>query len=141
LRRKLEVNPLYRQLLALRGLDALPPSEKRSSLLYVPRSNELFWKAMPECLAPPFLGPALAGMAMMDGLTDGRCDRQRLGYWTYRMRPGGWGERVPPGRECEHAAKLGFSSYFRLDAPSAAHPMGQVVGIDCGGDRALRRRP
>jgi hypothetical protein len=116
---RLRQNPAYQLLQALRRLDALPLPEKAASALFVPRSNQLYWSLLPECLTPPFVGPALSSLPMISGLPAPECERQRLGYWTYRLRSGGWGDAVDPGQECQRAAQLGFRRVFRLEHTSA----------------------
>lgn len=74
---------------ALQPLSKLPLHEKRESLLYIPRSNRLFWD-MPAsvCMALPFVAPSVTEIAMIDGLPGPDCPAGggRYGYEVYKMR-------------------------------------------------------
>jgi hypothetical protein len=67
----------------LRDLDRLPVSEKRRTLLYIPKSNRQFWDLLHTAYSPkdgPFVAPALSGIAMIDGLYDRPEDDVWSGY-------------------------------------------------------------
>jgi len=68
----------------LKSLDQKTLTEKRKSVLYIPRSNHLFWKMQP-CGRVAFVAPALSGIAMIRGLPDPQCavNRHSYGYGTY----------------------------------------------------------
>lgn len=54
-------------------LEQLPASEKRRTVLYIPKSNRTYWDFFEDSRlrkSTPFIGPALAGMALIDGLPD-----------------------------------------------------------------------
>lgn len=55
----------------LSSLDAMPLAEKRRSLLFIPKSNRQYWDLLHGPYWPKdgtFVGPALSGVAMIDGL-------------------------------------------------------------------------
>lgn len=56
---------------AMREIDRLPRAEKARTLLYIPRQNRYYWDFFPrgqERRMNPFVGPALSGVALLDGL-------------------------------------------------------------------------
>jgi hypothetical protein len=78
----------YPVIAVFRELDAISPKEKRRSLIFMPRSNRVYWDLLPMCEAVPLIVPALTGMAMIDGLPDPDC-RTYLGHFDmYKRKPG-----------------------------------------------------
>jgi len=75
---------------ALEKLARLPSDEKRQTLLFIPKSNRLYWDLPATmCKAIPFIAPAITGIAMIDGLPGDECaDIGRYGYAIY-LSPGG----------------------------------------------------
>jgi len=58
-------------LAVLRSLDRTPFSEKRRTLLYIPKTNRHYWDLLHGPYSPkdgPFVATALSGIAMIDGL-------------------------------------------------------------------------
>jgi hypothetical protein len=56
----------------LSSLDQMPLAEKRRSLLFIPKSDRQYWDLLHGPYWPkdgPFVGPALSGLAMIDGLS------------------------------------------------------------------------
>jgi len=65
----------------LRALDEMPLSQKRASLLFIPKSNRQFWQLVHGPRWPldgPLVAPALSGVAMIDGL----CVPKKDGEWV-----------------------------------------------------------
>lgn len=55
----------------LSSLDQMSLAEKRRSLLFIPKSDRQYWDLLHGPYWPkdgPFVGPALSGLAMIDGL-------------------------------------------------------------------------
>jgi hypothetical protein len=111
----------------LRSIDRLPPAEKRVTALFVPRRNEAYWKMLPDPRATPFLGPAVAGIAMIDGLPDPHPGVDFSGYSfdTYDLdqpRPA----ITDPEREKSHvtdkARQMGFTRVLVLDVGKDGNP-------------------
>jgi hypothetical protein len=87
----------YPVIQALLRLDALPTSEKQQTLLYVPPTERSYWDLIsphvsfaydrPACMGIPLVAPALAGIAMIDGLPDPDCKvTLNFGYYVYQQR-------------------------------------------------------
>jgi hypothetical protein len=73
----------------LRSIDELPLSEKRASLLFIPKSNRQFWDLLHGPFWPldgPLVAPALSGVAMIDGLCDPTPDT-RWYWYNYDLYP------------------------------------------------------
>lgn len=67
IQRLLNENEKYKMYKVLLELDDIPLAEKRETLLFIPRSNELYWDRLyPRSI--PMVAPALTGIAMIDGL-------------------------------------------------------------------------
>jgi hypothetical protein len=103
----------------LQKLERLPLAEKRIALLYVPQSNTAYW-TMLECAQCPFLGPALTGIAMIDGMPKADCDCLNtiyvdFGYLDYKKRDAK--NKQPSQPELENLAqKLGFKKVLTLES-------------------------
>ncbi len=105
----------------LLALDENIPIEiKRITLLYIPKTNRSFWDALPLCggfFWPPtvqFLGPALSGLAMIDGLPENICTPYHYGFSSYKTNTG-WGRKEAADSElCQRAKALGFKNVLRL---------------------------
>jgi hypothetical protein len=99
----------------------LPREEKRLSLLYIPRSNRAFWdlldQSKPRWLAP-LVGPALSGIALIDGLPDPQ-DIPANGLNGYSSYEHARSPRPPSDRTksalCRRAEQMGFRRIIVLD--------------------------
>jgi hypothetical protein len=121
----------------LRSLDELPLSEKRASLLFIPKSNRQFWQLLHGPYWPldgPLVAPALSGVAMIDGL----CDRTKNDQWIwygYDYYPQPEPERrQPPLDEYlpilrSRCAKMGFKQLIVID--NAADGLSRKRTFDC----------
>ncbi len=70
LQRGLERAPLYPYTSKLRELNAMPQSDKRETLMFIPQSMQVFWRSYPNrflCAYTPLVAPALSGIALVDG--------------------------------------------------------------------------
>jgi hypothetical protein len=77
-------NVRYNMLQDLMKIDSLPTNVKKNSLLFIPQTDTLFWKALPANRIS-FLAPAITGIAMIDG-TPPISDSERLAtpfYFSY----------------------------------------------------------
>ena len=102
---------------ALRELNQRPKSEKRETLLFVPRTNRLYWDLVHSCEAVCFLGPSIAGMAMLDALPDPACTRILGHFGMYRqMRKPVASLPNDPTPLCKAAREKGFCNVIVLDA-------------------------
>ncbi len=86
LRAALERSPGFVVLQALRELNALAEIDKGHSLLFIPRENTAYWRLLRPCRLVPFVGPAVSGLALLDGLPEPDCRAQMNGYERYDMR-------------------------------------------------------
>lgn len=119
-------------LTVLRALDHWPLSEKRRTVLYIPKANRAFWgffdRAPPDIVASqgsfgvklvPLLAPALSGIAMIDGLPlPHTIDWGDYGYEGYRI-PDRAGSQPPlesyAAELSKRAARMGFAQVLALD--------------------------
>ena len=86
LRAALERSPGFAVLKALRELNAFAEIDKGHCLLYIPRENAAYWHLLRSCRLVPFVGPAVSGLALLDGLPEPDCRAQMNGYERYDMR-------------------------------------------------------
>jgi|GEM_PF-1956179 len=116
--RETEAKPdVKRDVLALlESLDRLPLSVKRRTILHIPKSNRAYWDIIPpehgaHALAGPFIGPAVSGLAMLEGLPDAS---PSAGYGYGAYPPESFAQRSPPDLSarrqelCERAASMRF---------------------------------
>jgi hypothetical protein len=106
----------------LRELDEMPLSEKRRSLLFIPRTNQQFWQLLHGPRWPldgPLVAPALSGVAMIDGLVVlEKMGEQFYGYPKYpqvdpsRPQPP-LDEYLPVLRS--RCARMGFKQLIVID--------------------------
>lgn len=115
----LDRNPRYHLVTRLRGLQKLPLKERRQTLLFIPQANDLYWGLIdvnvigafdyPACKSIPFVAPALAEMAMIDGLPSPDCDLYSFGYYAYEKRVRPQTEiDTEPETVCSRARSKGF---------------------------------
>jgi hypothetical protein len=104
------------------SLDAMPLSEKRASLLFIPRSNRQFWDLLHGSRWPldgPLVAPALSGVAMIDGLSAlEKGGEQLYGYPKYP--PPDPSRRQPPLDEYlpvlrSRCARMGYKQLIVID--------------------------
>ena len=101
----------------LSSLDEMPLAEKRRSLLFIPKSNQQYWDLLHGPYWPkdgPFVGPALSGVAMIDGLYVPAKNDPWIGYGYHQYSKAAASRVQPPLPEyvpilrgrCAH---MGFS--------------------------------
>jgi hypothetical protein len=134
-------DPRWALLRILRALDRLPPAEKRVTALFVPKRNEAYWKMLPNPRATPFLGPAVAGLAMIDGLPDPHPGVvfSGYGYGEYDLNQARAAVTDPEQERAqvvEKARRLGFGRVVVLDAGKEGRP--RLLEWDLGTTRPLR---
>lgn len=112
---KLKLHERYKLIEKLRELSQLPISKKRKTLIYIPKSNELFWKSLKRCKSIPFLAPAISGIAMLAGLPDVECETLYYGYAVYKDSSGIDVCRGEAETICRQAVSKGFSEVIILD--------------------------
>jgi len=107
----------------LGSLDEMPLAEKRRSLLFVPKSNRQYWELLHGPYWPkdgPFVGPALSGVAMIDGLYVPTKDDPWIGH-EYNQYSKAAASRVqPPFSQYlpvlrDRCAQMGFSQLIVID--------------------------
>jgi hypothetical protein len=107
----------------LRSIDEMPLSDKRASLLFIPKSNRQFWDMLHGPFWPldgPLAAPALGGVAMIDGLCD-RTPETRWYWYNYDLyQQPELSRRQPPLAEYlpvlrSRCAKLGFKQLIVID--------------------------
>jgi hypothetical protein len=113
----------YTVVRTLQQLAELPLSEKQTTLLFVPRSNEQYWNMVSSCEAVSLMGPSISGMAMLAGLPDPSCKLilGHFGMYPARAAQGVLLEQDEPSL-CAAARERGFSKVIVLDAA----PQGRV---------------
>jgi hypothetical protein len=125
----------------LRALDLLPPGDKRVTALFVPKRNEAYWKMLPDPRATPFLGPAVAGLPLLDGLPDPQPPVvfEGYGYGEYDLNQARAAVTDPEQERAqvvEKARRLGFGRVVVLDAGKEGQP--RLLEWDLGTTRPLR---
>jgi hypothetical protein len=120
--------------MALRDIAQLPESERRQSLLFIPQSNHQFWSmftADNRCTFTPLIAPAVASVAMIDGMPAVGCeitDQYNMTAYRRRERP----QRPQDMNSetlCERARAMGFKYVIVLEAPGNEIPRRQR--LDC----------
>jgi hypothetical protein len=113
----------------LHSLATMPMTQKRDSLLYIPKSNRAYWADLRQKNssegAVSFLAPALTGIAMIDGEPeyDDLSPTRRLdyGFWSYPLpkhpEPP---STIDPANLSTRARELGFHHLVVLPADRAA---------------------
>lgn len=110
----------------LQKIGRMSLSAKSSTLLYVPYSNFEYWNML-RCAQSPFLGPALTGLAMLDGMPNILCNCKNdtysdFGYETYAPRSDGFHSDTQ-AELLMRAKSLGFSQTVSL--PASSFPVNQ----------------
>jgi hypothetical protein len=95
---------------ALRRLSAMPDSVRRRTAVFIPQDQTAYWKSLTRegaCTFQPFLVPALASLAMIDGMPPLGCRLSRyygIGSFSPRRRPQLPEDSAPPTL-CRRAAR------------------------------------
>ncbi len=116
--------PRFALINQLRLLDRLDMTAKRSSVLFVPRSNRVYWELISTPYTPrdlPLVGPALTGMAMVDGLYDPPDGDRWVGYGYQEYSRPMSGEsashfEISDPALCTRVREMGFSQVVEVMA-------------------------
>jgi len=112
----------------------LPTAEKRVTLLYIPKTNRVYWdlfgadprdRGRPPW-ATPFVAPALSGLALLDGLPDPQDlpPGGEYGYGVYaRAKETGRPSDQHKEELGRRAAEMGFRRILVLDAGPGGEPL------------------
>ncbi|MBA2688675.1 MAG: hypothetical protein H0U64_11285 [Gemmatimonadaceae bacterium] len=106
---------------ALRDLDTVPITEKRRALLFIPQSFERFWQMVPDpklCSYAGFVGPALSGMALLDGVPPLGC-KVALGYGLRPYRDRLELQAADGPELCTRVQAMGFERLYVVQDGSA----------------------
>jgi len=127
------VSPVFRPrqdvLACLHTLGSMPVAQKRTSVLYIPKSNRTYWgdlrQRAPGEGSVSFIAPALTGIAMIYGEPeyDDISETRRLdyGFWSYQVPT----HTEPPSSEdinqaASRAKALGFGQLVVIEEPSGS---------------------
>lgn len=123
----LEKNKNYQLLKLFEELEKLPLKEKKETLIYIPKTNNLYWNLLykPDIKeeewknfygkASSFVAPAITGIAMIDGLPPVElCKEKYFGYVVYEFSNT---EQLELNREelCHRVLDKGFSKVIIID--------------------------
>lgn len=106
----------------LHDLRALPRSEKRQSILFIPQSNDDYWEMGHRtfsrvCQTTPFIAPAITGIAMLDARPDPACNAAFWGYEIFGQRTTPQSlSAADPAALCRRATDLGFRTLIVIEA-------------------------
>jgi hypothetical protein len=108
----------------LKNLGQKPVSERRTEVLYVPKSDRAYWELrQSDPGVTPFLAPALSGVAMIDGLPefeDIGYAKIGWGYPQYRLPTHAEGPDDHLEAAVAKAQSLGFRRVIVFDGVSAS---------------------
>jgi hypothetical protein len=108
----------------LSSLDEMPLAEKRRSLLFIPKSNRPYWDLLHGPYWPKdgtFVGPALSGVAMIDGLYVPAKDDPWVGHGYSHYSKSTASHLQPPLPQYlptlrSRCAHMGFSQLIVIDS-------------------------
>jgi hypothetical protein len=121
----------------LSSLDQMLPAEKRQTVLFIPKSNRQVWDLLHGPYWPkegPFVGPALSGLAMIDGLYVPSKEDPWIGH-GYNRYPRPAESHVQPPLSAglpalrKRCADLGFSQLIVIDSDPRGMPI--LRKFDC----------
>ena len=119
---------------ALREIARLPEEQRRKSLLFIPQSSSQYWSmfsADNRCSFTPLVAPAIASVAMLDGMPPAECDatdQYNMTLYARRERPQTTFDWSDPAL-CAKARARGFDRLIVLEAPEGKTPRRRRV--DC----------
>ena len=106
----------YNVMNILKELRNLPLSEKQQTVLFIPQSNATYWNAFHYCKYAPFIAPAIAEIAMIDGLPEANCLVEDYGYQVYHLRTTAQTPQdTTPAILCKKAIAKGFSKLIIIE--------------------------
>jgi hypothetical protein len=125
----------YATLRALNRLHHLPRAEKRTSLLFIPKTTEAYWKALnpvfsrsQPCMVRPFVAPAIAGIAMLDGRPEEGCIAVEAPAYNLTWRPPVMD--TSDASVCAAAALRGFAHVYVMEDSRESYV--SVREVSCG---------
>ena len=131
------INPLnsnfskeYRLITLLYNIGKLSNSYKKETALYIPKTLEVYWNLSCDSHMPPFVAPAIANMAMIEGMPirNNSCYTHftDYGFNTYYIRgiKAEWMEMVH-GKICQKAKQKGFKRIIEINE----NKMGEIISI------------
>ena len=119
---------------ALRDIARLPDEQRRKSLLFIPQSSRQYWSmftADDRCTFTPLIAPAIASVAMLDGMPPPECevtDQYNMTAYSARQRPQSTFDQSDQSL-CAKAQAKGFDRVIVLEAPDGVMPRRRR--IDC----------
>jgi hypothetical protein len=130
-----EAKSLYYPIVtALRDIARLPLEERQKTLLFIPQTSTQYWSmftADGRCTYTPLIAPAIASVAMLDGMPSPGCavtDQYNMPRYQPRLHAQSEAD-VTDVALCEKARAKGFSRVLVLDAPAEVAPRRRR--IDC----------
>lgn len=102
----------------LKVLDQLPVAEKRRSLIYISKENDVFWGWLHyACAASPFIVPAVSGIPLIGGLPDCFFEQTipNIGYPYYSQVSPQSQENMSLPDLCNIAKDQGFDQIYVLE--------------------------
>ena len=131
------INPLksnfskeYRLITLLYNIGKLSNSYKKETALYIPKTLEVYWNLSCDSHMPPFVAPAIANMAMIEGMPirKNSCYTHFTdhGFNTYYIRgiKAEWMEMVHD-KICQKAKQKGFKRIIEINE----NKMGEIISI------------
>jgi hypothetical protein len=109
----------------------LPHEEKRVTLLYIPKRNRTYWNLLGTTNPPwvtSFVGPALSGLAQLEGLPERKDFNPDVGYGFRLYNPSDEARRSSAPNQaqadlCRKAEGMGFRHIVVLDANRDGAPL------------------
>ena len=88
LQEALDESESYQMIRTLDQLAGLPADQKGKGILFIPRSNLTYWELRGDsrgrnCSTVPLIAPAIANMALLDGVPSTNCQIASPGYQQY----------------------------------------------------------
>ena len=131
------INPLksnfskeYLLITLLYNIDKLSNTYKKETALYIPKTLEVYWNLSCDSHMPPFVAPAIANMAMIEGMPirKNSCYTHftDYGFNTYYIRgiKAEWMEMVH-SKICQKAKQKGFKRIIEINE----NKMGEIISI------------
>jgi len=122
----------YPLVAALRAVDALPLSEKKRTLLFIPQTYTQFWRifdADRRCTFASFVGPAVSGLALLDGMPPVGCrvtDQYNMTAYRARTREQQPAD-VADDALCRRSRRRGFERVLVLAPGPAGTPVRRYI--------------
>lgn len=118
----LRASPNYSMAHALETLQRTPATVRRNEALFIPQDDSHYWTSLArpgECTFQSFVGPALAGIAMIDGMPPVGCKLSKyygIGSFTPRSRMQEPADEAPDAL-CARAKAIGANVVITMRFP------------------------